>query len=196
MWIYWFGQKVHSGFSVPFYGKLQTNFWPTQYIWNHWSFPEFPPAPWKAILSVPPMPSSQADTSLLSVTVVSFDFLQFCLIESCSMYFLLDVSLRMILRCFHVSSCLICTFLLTAEFHSIVWIDCYFIYLFFKSIYLLWAISSLGILQIMLLWTFTCKSLYGSLLSFLLSKYLGFGWLHHMVCIYELLKKPLNHFSK
>ena len=31
---------------------------------------------------------------------------------------------------------------------------------------------------------------------FLLSKYLGFGWLHHMVCIYELLEKPLNHFPK
>ena len=62
--------------------------------------------------------------------LILFYFLQLCLIASCSMYFLLGLSLRMILRCFHVSSCLICTFLLTAEFHSIVWIDCYFIYFF------------------------------------------------------------------
>ena len=40
------------------------------------------------------------------------------------------------------------------------------------------------------------KSMYGSLLFFLLSKYLGFGWSHHMVCVYELLQKPLNHFPK
>ena len=40
------------------------------------------------------------------------------------------------------------------------------------------------------------KSMYGSLLFFLLSKYLGFGWSHHMVCVYELLQKPLNYFPK
>ena len=28
--IYWFGHKIHSGFSIRWYGKTQT-FWPTQY---------------------------------------------------------------------------------------------------------------------------------------------------------------------
>ena len=31
--LYWLGQKVHSGFSIPSMEKPKWNFWPTQHIW-------------------------------------------------------------------------------------------------------------------------------------------------------------------
>ena len=92
-------------------------------------------------LSLPCLLLRQTLVCFLSLLIL-FYFLQLCLIASCSMYFLLGLSLRMILRCFHVSSCLICTFLLTAEFHSIVWID--YIWLSVHQLMDIWILPVLG----------------------------------------------------
>ena len=142
------------------------------------------------------MPSSPADTCLLSVTVDSFLF-STALFNSILQYVL---SFRSVTQ--NDFEMLPCFFMFNLYISSYCWVSFHcmdrllFYLFFFNPFTFLWAISSLGILQIMLLWTFTYKSRYGSLLFSLLSKYLGFGWSHHMLCISELLKKPLNHFPK
>ena len=47
-----------------------------------------------------------------------------------------------------------------------------------------WATSSLGLLQIMQLWTFIYKTSYGHVLSFPLGKNLRVEWLDNMLGVY------------
>ena len=66
------------------------------------------------------------------------------------------------------------------------------------SIHLLmdiWAVSSLGLLKIKLLWTFINRSLYDYMPSLTIGKYLEIKWLDHMSDLSKLLKNISTVFQ-
>ena len=146
---------------------LQQFCYPSKILHVHWQLTpvSYPPVPDQPVICFP---------SLIGLPFLDISYkwnhakLVFCV-------WLLSISMKFI----HVVAYISFSFLFIAEWCSIVWTH-HIVFVTFQLMDI-WAVYTLGLSWIRLLWTFMCKSLNKHMFPFLSGIYIRVELLHHMI---------------